>query len=100
MDGVIGTATRFKKGYVPANKGKHDPKYGYEPTQFKKGHRPKNAKPIGTESLRSDGYVWVKVSEPRTWREKHRIIWEEANGQIPKGHVVLFADGNRQKLLS
>lgn len=27
--------------------------------------------------------------------EKHWLIWKNAYGPIPKGHVVIFGDGNR-----
>lgn len=42
------------------------------------------------------GYVEVKVAEPRTWRLKHRVVWEEANGPIPAGCNVQFRNGNTQ----
>lgn len=28
------------------------------------------------------------------WRLKHVVIWEEANGKVPEGHVLIFADQN------
>lgn len=46
----------FQKGHKPANKGKHG-NYGHEPTQFKKGQIPHNHLPIGTELMKSDGYL-------------------------------------------
>ena len=42
-----------------------------------------------------DGYVEIKVAEPRKWALKHRVIWEEANGPIPKGCNIQFRDGNK-----
>jgi hypothetical protein len=89
-----GLKGHFKKGHVPVNKGTHNG--GWEPTQFKKGHRPHNYDPIGTEKEKADGYVWIKIADPHKWRQKHRIIWEEANGPIPKGHKVLFGDGDNR----
>ncbi|MFT9117632.1 MAG: HNH endonuclease signature motif containing protein [Sporolactobacillus sp.] len=87
---------RYKPGHVPANKGTHTG--GWEPTQFKKGHRPANYMPVGTEKMKSDGYVYVKIADPGKWRQKHRLIWEKANGPIPKGHKLLFGDGNHQNI--
>ena len=72
--------------------------FGGKETQFKPGDMPWNYRPVGTERVSTDGYLEVKVADPKTWKAKHRIIWEEANGPIPKGHVVIFADGDRQNV--
>lgn len=89
-----GIDARFKPGCVPFNKGKKGIG-GHEPTQFKKGQKPHNYKPVGTERIRSvDNYVDVKVADPNVWRPKHHLIWEAANGPIPKGYVILFGDGD------
>lgn len=88
-----GRTGHFQKGCVPANKGTHIG--GYEPTQFKKGQLPTGTKPVGTETVRKDGYIWVKVEMPNVWKQKHLLIWEKANGKVPKGHVIIFLDGNR-----
>jgi len=88
-------ATEFTKGHVPFNKGRKGIRMSPD-TEFKKGHIPMNHKPIGSERICVDGYTWVKVKEPKTWREKHRIVYEEHHGPIPKGHAVIFADSNRQ----
>ena len=91
-----GRTGRFVKGQVSHNKGKKGISYpSMKPTQFKTGEMPHNHKPVGSETLRADGYVWVKVEEPKTWRMKHVLIWEDANGPVPKGYAVLFGDGNR-----
>jgi hypothetical protein len=89
--------TQFRKGMTPWNKGKKRTG-GYEPTQFKKGNKPANYKPVGTERTNTDGYVEIKIADPSKWKGKHIIIWEEANGAIPKGHVLLFADKNQQNV--
>ncbi|MDN5307965.1 MAG: hypothetical protein PWP16_1328 [Eubacteriaceae bacterium] len=88
----------FEKGHEPANKGKKGSDYGWEPTQFKKGNRPENALVVGTEINRPDGYKWVKIAEPNIWKQKHRIIWEEVNGDIPDNHVLIFLDGDKQNI--
>lgn len=88
---------RFKPGQIPPNKGLRGISYpGMEATQFKPGNHPQTYKPVGTESERSDGYMWVKVADPKTWKMKHVAVWESVNGPVPEGHVVIFGDGNRQ----
>jgi hypothetical protein len=88
----------FRSGHTPFNKGMKGLKMGGEKTQFKPGHKPANWVPVGTERVNADGYVDVKIQDgklQKNWKAKHIIIWEEANGPVPKGHVVIFADGNR-----
>ena len=90
-------AARFKKGHVPQNKGKKLSPETYAKvarTMFKKGNITHNHRPVGSERVNVDGYVEVKVAEPSKWRLKHRVIWEEAHGPIPRGHNVQFRDGN------
>ena len=65
-------------------------------TEFKKGNKPHNWKPLGSERICSkDGYILVKVADgqlQKNWKAKHKVIWEEHNGPIPKGHAVVFLD--------
>ena len=92
-----GYDSRFPKGHVPANKGKHTETRGrMSETQFKKGSRPHNTLPIGTEVIREDGYIQVKVADPNVWQLKHRLVWERHNGPIPEGGLVVFRDGDPQ----
>lgn len=65
-------------------------------TEFKKGHMPHNYKPVGTERISKDGYLEIKVEDPKKWKGKHILIWESAHGSIPKNHVVIFADGDKR----
>ena len=85
----------YKKGSVPWNKGV----YGYmeaNKTSFKKGHKPKNWKPIGSERIDTEGYTLIKIAEPRKWALKHRIIWEEHyKKKVPRDCVIIFADGDK-----
>lgn len=99
-----GTRTRFQKGHAPANKGLRRP--GWAPgrmaeTQFKKGHFPVNRDPdyyvIGALRVNADGYIDMRISfEPgaKGWRGLHLILWEDANGPIPKSHYLRFKDGD------
>lgn len=90
-------ATSFKKGQVSYNKGKKGLRIpGSEKGWFEKGHKPKNWQPVGTETVRKGGYVWVKVAEPKLWRQKRRVVWEQHNGPIPRGHKIIYKDQNRQ----
>jgi len=90
-----GKELRFKKGQESWNKGTT----GYmksNVTSFKKGNIPKNYKPIGSETIdNKDGYTKVKIDDPNVWELKHRLIWEERFGEIPKNHAVIFVDGNK-----
>ncbi|MCL2215425.1 MAG: HNH endonuclease [Defluviitaleaceae bacterium] len=91
-----GRDTKFKKGQISHNKGKYV-RYSRE-TEFKKGHMPHNHKPVGSTRITVDGYTEVKIAEPKKWRMLHVHIWEQANGAVPKGHVLIFGDGNRQNI--
>jgi hypothetical protein len=91
-----GVNRQFKPGHTPFNKGKKGITQGGESTQFKKGHKPYNYMPVGTERVNGDGYVDIKIADPNKWRAKHLLIWERANGPVPKGHVVIFGNGNRR----
>ncbi|MBL7780659.1 MAG: HNH endonuclease [Saprospiraceae bacterium] len=85
-----------KKGEIPTNKGKKVSADTYAkaaPTMFKKGHLPANTVPIGTETFRTDEYWWIKVAHKK-WVLKHRLLWEQRNGPIPEGYLVIFKDGN------
>ena len=88
----------FQKGHVPSNKGtkmKPETIEKIRRTMFHEGHRPANAVEVGSELMRADGYVWVKVSEPNTWKPKHVLRWEAEHGQVPKGSCVIFMDRDR-----
>lgn len=103
LAGKLGTnhpnavAHRFKKGSIPPNKGKKMSPEVYEKvkeTMFKKGNSPVNHREVGSERINVDGYIEIKVAEPNRWKLKHRIIWEQVNGEIPKGYNVQFKNHN------
>lgn len=98
---------RFEPGHVPANKGVPLSERGLTDEQmgriaarqFRRGHRPANAKPIGSERVSADGYVEVKVADGRrnrNYRAKHVVVYEELHGPVPDGCHVVFADGDRR----
>lgn len=89
----------FEKGHIPDNKGKKMPDDVYQKckaTMFKKGNTPYNHRPVGSERLCSDGYMYVKVAEPNKWRMKHHVEWEKHNEPLKKGEMLCFIDGNSQ----
>ena len=84
----------FPKGNIPFNKGTKGIMKANK-TSFKKGRKPRNYKPVGTERITEDGYTEIKVKDPNVWKLKHRIIYEEHYGEIPKGYVVMFLDRDK-----
>ena len=95
-----GTAHRFPKGHVPANKGRKMNAGVYakvSATMFKKGHMPDNTLYDGAESIRKDKnghrYVYVRISLGK-WIPKHVLLWQQAHGPVPKGYNIVFRDGN------
>lgn len=99
-----GLTGRFEKGNVPQNKGKKGwAPPGVEKGWFKKGNQPWDTVPVGTVIMRADGYLWKKFSDDPeggrfNWKQLHVLIWEESNGPVPEGSVVIFKDGNRQNV--
>ena len=95
----VGEPFRFKKGHVTWNKGKSFVAGGRSSeTRFKKGSSPKNTMPIGSYRLSKDGYLQRKISNDsgnssKRWRAVHELVWIEANGEIPKGHICIFKPG-------
>lgn len=90
---------QFAKGQTAWNKGKSMPTTGRTgETQFKKGHKPHNYKPIGSERM-LDGYLQRKVTDtgypPKDWVPVHRMLWEEHHGPLAADEVVTFINGDR-----
>ena len=94
---------QFKKGHVPFNKGKKWEHFMSEEgmrnsakTQF--SGPPHNTRPPGYEMLRTEHhgkrYWWIKPYDGRRMMPKHRWLWEQAHGEIPKGYNVQFKDGD------
>lgn len=105
----IGFESRFKVNRPGWNKGKKQTEYmtaeqieRTKATRFKKGQDPHNTVPIGTERISKDGYVEIKIrhlkdgsANNKNFVSKHRMIYEQNFGPIPKDCNVEFIDGNR-----
>ncbi len=96
----IGKEYRFQKGQIPPNKGIKGINYeGMKATQFGKGHKPANYRPVGAIRDSRDGYFEMKMAEGlHQWRLLHRVVWERCNGPIPKGMNLAFIDGNGKNI--
>lgn len=100
-----GAPTRFKAGDVTWNKG-----LSYEPGgrsvefRFRLGQKPHNTLQIGSYRTSQEGVLQRKVTAtgypPRDWVAVHRLVWTEANGPIPSGHIVVFKPGKRTAVLA
>ena len=51
-------------------------------------------KPIGSERIDPKGFVVIKVANPNKWKRKNIYMWEKYHGEVPKGYLVGFKDGN------
>lgn len=91
----------FQKGIVPFNAGTKGVMSSNR-TSFKKGNKPHNWRPIGFERVSRDGYLQRKVTDTGCTKddfvEVHRLVWEENNGPIPAGHIVIFIDGDKMNV--
>ncbi|MDR7237146.1 HNH endonuclease signature motif containing protein [Neobacillus drentensis] len=99
----LSSGLKGSEGTDPPNKGsKGLYNVGGNRTSFKKGQKPFNFKPIGSERIDQDGYILIKISDVgpwhKRWRHKHRVLWEEVIGPVPRGHCLIFLDTNRQNL--
>lgn len=99
-----GSNSRFEKGHEPYNKGTKMPSELYEkvaPTMYKKGNKPMNTREPHATSIRLDNsgraYHYTKIKDG-LWKLTHRVMWEQVHGEIPKGYVVRFKDGNTMNL--
>lgn len=97
-------ATQFKKGQEPPNKGLKGWDAGGRSaeTRFRKGNKPHTWVPVGSYRVVNDKsgrrYLERKLNDlpgPNTvrWKPVHRLVWVEAHGPIPAGHMVVFKPG-------
>lgn len=96
-----GVDASFKKGCEPINKGtKGMFNVGGNKTSFKKGQQSVNTAPLGSEAVKSDGYVYIKTNmlgrdHREMWTRRSKVVWESVNGILPAGCYLLHLDGNR-----
>ena len=79
--------SKNQKGIKPWNKGVKMGNYHIH-----------NTKNIGDEYINSEGYTMIKVDNPIRWVQKHRYLYEQTFGEIPKDKALIFLDGNKQNL--
>lgn len=93
---------RFCKGNIPHNKGKRRDEWmtdkgkeKHNKTLFKKGGLPPNTEFDGAIKLRNyggkDKYYFIRLKKSK-WVLYHRYLWEQTNGEIPKGMLIVFKD--------
>jgi len=92
--GRTGHFVKGQESWNAGTKGLIKPNSG----SFKKGDKPHNWQPVGSERINSDGYHDVKIAEPNVWKAKHVILWEEHNGPVPPDHNVRFIDNDRNNV--
>jgi hypothetical protein len=100
-------ASRFSKGHVSWNKGTKGLVGVHEScraTQFKKGQTPFNTMPIGSYRVVTEKtgkqHLQIKFSEAKgpnhmRWVPVTRWVWEQANGPLEPGYIVVFKAGAR-----
>lgn len=102
-----GVGSRFQKGQTSWNKGVSYAAGGRSAeTRFKTGTLNGKAalllQPIGTERVTKDGIRQRKIRDDgptqRRWKSVHMILWEETNGAVPPGHIVVFCDKNTKNI--
>jgi hypothetical protein len=90
-----GRTGQFEKGNKPYNKGIKRGSFGrMAETQFKKGITPPRHRKIGSTRVDKDGTLYIKVAEPNIWKSKQKIVWEKHHGELSKGNIITFLDGN------
>lgn len=97
--------SQFSPGQRPHNKGKKIEEWvtgeslgKIKSTYFKKGHKPHNTRQDEAISIRVDtktgkAYKYKKVDDS-DWQLLSRLVWEENNGPIPEGNIIIFKNGD------
>lgn len=88
----------WQKGYKPMDDGKF--KKGSVPWEKTDGGKEAYLKTLPRAELgkeyktKDKRYIYVRTENGR--EPKHRVIYREHFGEIPKGETVIFADGNKE----
>lgn len=92
---------RFKKGRAYTNSYKVYTHPNSIKTRFKKGNVPYNVAPIGTEVIRQDGLVWIKVHDKpgphnvvKRWIQRSLKVWLENGRELKDNEVLIHLDGD------
>lgn len=92
--------TRFQKGQPSTRKGKKmifktaEAEKQNKANRWKKGQKPINTAKDGEVRWREGlGYNYIRISE-NNWELYHRWIWIQQYKTIPRGHNIVFKDGN------
>lgn len=92
-------STKFTRGLVTWNTGMRYQAGGRaRETQFKPGQKPWTWMPVGSLRVNKDGHLQRKISDDpggphKRWRTVAELVWVEHNGPLPRGHIVVFKEG-------
>lgn len=103
-----GAATRFHPGHGPWNAGLKGWDAGGRSveTRFKpgeiRGAAARNWRPFGAERTNKEGILQRKVAVggrgKKRWQAVHVLLWESHHGPVPRGHIVVFRNGDRSDI--
>lgn len=86
---------KFNQSYTRAMIGSAVRRYANDENyKYRPGNQRYNWIELGTERIIPKGYTRVKT-EDGVWELKHRVKYIEYNGEIPKGKIIMFANGNK-----
>jgi len=108
--GKLGQANQFVPGQKPWNDGLKGFQAGGRSveTRFKPGNSPHTTLPVGAYRIvthcKGSKHLEQKTSEAKggnhmRWTPVSRLVWEKANGPVPRGHVVVFKPGQSTLVL-
>lgn len=95
----------FTKGHKPWNTGiKGWVAPGSEATRFQSGGKPTTTLPVGSYRRNKGGHLQRKIGDApgaahNRWRCVAELVWIEAYGPVPSGHIVVFRPGRFSAVL-